>query len=66
MIFSSGDWVIVRNGKKAHKLVQGYNGPAKLCTPVSHSATGFSCSADFEQEELSDGSGAERCKRCTG
>lgn len=62
-MFRVGDWVLIGSGKKAHKLIQGYNSYTKRCTPNKHSL-GFVNSADIEQEEMRDGASAEKCKRC--
>ncbi len=61
--FKPGDWVIICGTGKAHYLVQGYDTPTMGCTPNVH-RLGFTSCAIIEQEEMSDGSNAEKCKRC--
>lgn len=63
--FKKGDWVLVRNGKKAHKLIQGYNGLVPRCTPMRHSI-GLTYSVHVDQEDMRDGTNSEKCKRCAG
>ena len=60
-----GDWALVGNGKKAHKMVQAYNGLAKRCSPMSHGEIYGSESNGFFQEDLREAGDAEKCKRCS-
>jgi hypothetical protein len=64
MKINVGDWALVGSGKKAHKMIQGYNGLAKRCTPFSHGGWYDSECADYEQEDLKEAGNADRCKRC--
>jgi len=61
--FKKGDWVLIGAGKKAHQLIQTYNGLAPRCTPMSHS-NGVSYGGDVLPEEMKDGSSSAKCKRC--
>jgi hypothetical protein len=64
-MFKKGEWVKIYGGKKAHKLVQGNWGLAIRCTQIAHhKGTGTSHSAHIEQEDMTNGEGVEKCKRC--
>ena len=65
--FSVGDWIMINSGKskKAHRLVQCYNGLGISCMANSHRSCGLSESMHIERDDMRRAKPEdEKCKKC--
>lgn len=58
--YEVGDWVVIDGGKKAHRLVQSYNGLTAACKKT---ISGYS--TVVEQEQMASGDGIDKCRVCS-